>query len=185
MALLACSASGTSNSVTADAGGPSASSGNPDSLASCVSDDTMMRCNSLVPGSVVTGTCGHGDQPKPSGGTIAEGTYHLTAQTDHGSYCLSQTRHAVAGTIVYRAGVLNEVVDSDPLCTQDAGSGDSPQRQRFTSTITTDGVAFKAQETCRSFNSDTLTSYSINFTATATTLTLVNRTSVTTYTLVP
>ncbi len=186
--LLACSGSGASTANTTEAGasaGPPESSNTPDSSVSCVVDDTKMRCNDLVPGAAIYRTCREGDQPKSTGGAIVEGSYQLTAWTDYDSACPSRTQRAVARTITYRAGIFNEVVDADPLCTEDAGARLSSQRQRFTSSITTDGVDFKGQETCRSFNSDTLTSYSLYYTATATTLMIINHTDVDTYTLIP
>lgn len=154
-------------------------------MANCVVDDSVMRCNSLLPGAAITTTCGQGAQPKAMGGVILAGTYQLTAATDYDSSCPSRGHHAIAGKIMYRAGVLEEVWDNDPLCMLDAGPLTSPRRQRSTSTVSTEDVDFKGQETCRSFNGNALTSWSENYTATATTLVITSHTDVRTYTLDP
>ncbi len=79
-ALSACS-SGTTSGGVADAGGSSGSSGSSgrtgfDPTETCATK-AGVGCNTLAFGEVVHPTCG--EAPAPAGGTIAEGSYVLTA----------------------------------------------------------------------------------------------------------
>jgi hypothetical protein len=86
----------------------------------------------------------------------------------------------LAATISYHAGVIDELIDGDPLCAQDAGAGRS---SRTTSTVSLQGSLLTAQDTCGSSGR----SWKANYTATSNTLILqgpegpLSRT----YTLVP
>lgn len=84
-------------------------------------------CNTLVQlGKVITGTCPGGTQPTGKGGTIAAGTYVLTARAGYGSGCVAGNYQT---TMLISDGCLQRVDGTDVRRNQDIStSGDQLMR---------------------------------------------------------
>lgn len=141
---VACSSGTTGTEGDGGASVVPVDSGSETSNPSC-SKDTE-GCNTLRVGPIVTTTCKQGTAPAPTGGTIAEGTYVLSALAQYGGSCSTPGAELPSrrGAAAYRAGVLEEAVDGDPTCKDQLSQGVS----RSSSTVTTSGSQLTAQVTC-------------------------------------
>lgn len=138
------------------AGCPSPAGPDVSDASSDVTTDTgIVACNAVpVTAPPVTGTAGTGTQPVPMGGTIADGTYFLTAHQTYGSAPSATTYRTV---LVFAGSRL------DLAQTRNGGAD-----ERATLTVTTSGIQFQTHSTCPPGQSLSYDSY----TATPTQITL-------------
>lgn len=88
-----------------DGGGGGTDAGHGCSLLDAEAPDGA--CNALVNvGKVITGTCPGGTQPMGTGGSIAPGTYALTARAGYGAGCVAGNYQA---TMLIADGCLERV----------------------------------------------------------------------------
>jgi hypothetical protein len=104
----------------------------------------------------------------------------LTAESNYPPTCTGHP-DVLAAALSYHAGVIDQLIDSDPQCTQPSMPNPS---SAFTSTLSMHGTSFTMQDTC---GSNTGKSREDDYSATSTTLILraTNGSFSRTYTLVP
>jgi hypothetical protein len=107
--LLAAGCFGSSSTpppAAQDGGGTDGAPETDAGPSSCGATGDGGECNGIAQvGSPVTGTCESTTQPQGAGGTIADGTYVLTARVGYGSGCTATTYTAtmvIAGNCVER-----------------------------------------------------------------------------------
>ncbi len=156
--LAACSSTSGSSLDDGGTGAHDALSAS-DSLVEASAEataDAALSCNTIAnPAPVVTVMQVAADPPASNGGTIADGTYEMTAVAIYTGADGPSGASGTAQTTVVVSGATLQVVNG----------GEPPTR---TVTLATSGTAFTATDTCPDSTVTTGT-----FTATATSLTIV------------
>lgn len=152
LSLFACSSSSSGNAVTqtSDAGTSSEAGASSDAAAPAASCDdggaggnfctTAPSCATTVNGAcTVTTVQAAGTLPTFTGGTVADGTYFLTAATTYGSSATAGQTQRV--TMTFTAGAFTLVQDSDVSCNSapSAAGTTSTSGTRMTLAVTCPG----------------------------------------------
>lgn len=161
LGLVACSGGGTGGAGGATGSGGATSSGGT-TTTSAGGGGAASACNTVaITAPAITDANGAGTKPVPEGGTIADGTYEVTAHTYYAPGSAKGTTYQVMLVVAGSTAQIAQIRDSGA-------------EERFSLSVSTTGTTFSGISSCPV----TGTALDFNaYTATATELLLFNPTN--------